>query len=65
MALAIKNPLASTGDIRDMSSVPGSGRSLVGVHGNPLQYSFLENPMEKGAWWATIHSIAKSQTKLK
>ena len=64
MALAIKNLLANTGDIRDMSSVPGSGRSLVGVHGNPLQYSFLENPMEKGAW-ATIHSIAKSQTKLK
>ena len=41
MALVIKNPLAKTGDIRDMSSGPGSGRSLVGVHGNPLQYSWV------------------------
>ena len=62
MALVIKNTLANTGDIRDMSSVPGSGRSLVGVHGNPLQCSNLGNPMEKGAWWATVHTVKKSCT---
>ena len=65
MALVIKDPLANTGDIRNLHSVPGSAKSLVGVLGNPLQYSFLENPMDREALWATIHSIAKTQTKLK
>ena len=51
--------------MRDMSSIPGLGRSLGGGHGNPLQYSCLENPMDRGAWWATVHRVAKSQTQLK
>ena len=51
--------------MRDMSSIPGLGRSLGGEHGNPLQYSCLENPMDSGAWWATVHRVAKSQTQLK
>ena len=46
----------------DASSIPGLGRSLGGGHGNPLQYSCLENPMDRGAWWATVHRVAKSQT---
>ena len=58
----VKNPSASAGDIRDASSIPGSGRSPGGGHGNPLQYSFLENPMDRGAWWARVHRIAKTQT---
>ena len=51
--------------MRDMSSIPGLGRSLGGGHGNPLQYSCLENPMDRGAWWATVNRVAKSQTQLK
>ena len=50
---------------RDVGSIPGSGRSLEGGHGNPLQYSYLENPKEKGAWWATVHKVTKSWTQLK
>ena len=50
----IKNPLASAGDVRDAGSVPGSGRSSGGDHGNPLQYSCLENPMDRRASWATV-----------
>ena len=46
-------------------SIPGSGRSPAGGHGNPLQYSRLENPMDRGAWRATVHKVAKSQTRLK
>ena len=46
----VKNPPANEGDIRDMCSIPGSVRSPGGGHGNPLQYSFLENPMDRGAW---------------
>ena len=57
MALVVKNPPANAGDIGDMSSIPGSGRSPGGVHGNSLQYSCLENPMDRGAWWATVHSL--------
>ena len=49
-------------DIRDMSSIPGSKRSSGGGYGSPLQYSCLENPMDKGAWWAIIHRVTKSQT---
>ena len=65
MALVVKNPPADAGDIRDMGSIPGLGRSPGGGPGNPLQYSCLENSMDRGAWWATVHGIAKSQTGLK
>ena len=53
VALVVKNPPANTGDIRDKGLIPGSGRYPGGGHGNPLQYSSLENPMDRGAWWAT------------
>ena len=62
MALAIKKPPANAGDIRDVGSIPGSGRSPGKGHGNPLQYSCLENPMDRGAWRATVHGVAKSLT---
>ena len=62
MALEIKNPLANAGDTRDVGSVPGSGRSPGEGEGNPLQYSCLENPMDRGAWQATVHGITKSWT---
>ena len=65
MALVVKNLLASAGDIRDVSSIPGSGRSPGEGDGNSLQYSCLENPMDWGAWWATVHGVANSQTRLK
>ena len=55
----VKNPPASTGDIRDMGSIPGLGRSPGEGNGTPLQYSCLENPMDRGAWWATVHGVAK------
>ena len=48
--LVVKNPPANAGDERDVGSIPGSGRSPRGEHGNPLQYSCLENPMDRGAW---------------
>ena len=54
----------STCNAGDMGSIPGWGRSLGGRHGNPLQYSCLENPMDGGAWWATVHVVAKSRTRL-
>ena len=57
--LVVKNPLANVGDTRDMGSIPRSGRSAgVGI-GNPLQYYCLENPMDRGVWWATIHGVTK------
>jgi len=62
VALVVKNAPANVGDIRDTSSIPGLGRCLGGDHGNPLQYSCLENPMDRGAWWATVHGVAQSQT---
>ena len=62
MALVVKNPPANAGDVRDLGSVPGLGRSPEGGHDNPLQYSCLENPMGRGAWQATVHRVAKSQT---
>ena len=65
VALLVKNLHANAGDIRDMGSIPGSGRSPGGGHGNPLQYSCLENPMDRGAWRATVHGVAKSQTRVK
>ena len=52
MVLVVKNPPANAGDIGDMGLIPGAGRSPEGEHGNPLQYPCLENPMERGAWWA-------------
>ena len=58
----VKNPSASAGDIKDLGSIPGLGRSPGGGHGNPLQYSFLENPMDRGAWRATVRGVANSQT---
>ena len=60
-----KNSPDNAGDIRDTGSIPGPRRSLGGGHGNTLQYSYLENPMDKGAWQATIHGIAKSGKQLK
>jgi len=61
MALVVKNPPASAGDLRDMGSVPGLGRSPGGGNSNPLQYSCLENPMDRGSWWTTVHKVAKSE----
>ena len=58
----VKNLPASARDIRDVGSTPGLGRSPGGGHGNPLQYSCLENPMDRGAWQATVHTVAKSGT---
>ena len=52
-------------DIREAGSIPRSGRSLGGEHSNPLQYSCLENPMDRGVWHTTVHRVAKSQTRLK
>ena len=54
----------NAGDIRDKVWILGSGRSPGEGNGNPLQYSCLENPMDRGAWWATVHGVAKSQTRL-
>ena len=65
MALAVKNLPANAGDTRDAGSIPGLGRSPGEGHSNPLQYSFLENPMDRGAWPATVHRVAESQTQLK
>ena len=56
---------ANAEDIREAGSSPGSGKSPGGGHSNPLQYSFLENPMEKEAWWAIVHRVIKNQTPLK
>ena len=57
----VKNP-AKAGDVRDADSIPGSGRSSGEGNGNPLQYYCLENLMDRGAWWATVHGIPKSRT---
>ena len=56
----VKNSPASAGDIGDLASIPGLGRSPGGGNGNPLQYSCLENPRDRGTWWATDHGITKS-----
>jgi len=61
VVLVVKNPLVNEGDLRDSNSIPGLGKSPGGGHGNPLQYSCLENPMDRGAWQATVHGVAKSQ----
>ena len=57
----VKNSPANAGDIRDAGSIHGSGRSPGGGHGNPLQYSCLKNPMDREAWRATVHRVAKSR----
>ena len=54
-----KNLSANTGDLRDVGSTPESGRSPGEGHGSPLQYSWLENPMDRGVWWATVHEAAE------
>ena len=61
----VKRPPASAGDTSDLGLIPGLGRSPGGGHGNPLQYSCLEKPMDRGAWQATVHRFAKSWTQLK
>ena len=60
----VKNPLAKSGNTRDMGSVPGLGRSPGVGNGNPLQYFCQENPMDREAWQATVHGVASSQTQL-
>ena len=64
LSQVVKNPPANVGDIRAVGSIPGSGRSPGEDHGNPLQYSCLENSMDRGAWWPTVHGVAKSWTQL-
>ena len=59
MVLVLKNLPANAGDTGDTDSIPGSGRSPGGGHGNPLQYSCLENPVDRGAWWIAVHGVAK------
>ena len=61
VAQVVKNPAAKAGDTRDTGSIPGLERSPGVGNGNPLQYFCLENPMDREAWWATVHEITKSQ----
>ena len=61
----VKNLPANVGDVRDVGFIPRSGRFAGGGHGNPLQYSCLKNPMNRGAWWATVHEEAKNWTQMK
>ena len=58
----VKNMPANAGDIRGMGSTPGSGRSPRGGKGHSLQYSCLENPMDRGPWWAIVHGVTESDT---
>ena len=60
----VKNPPVNSGDMRDVDSVPGSGRSPREGNGSPLQYSCLESPLDREAWQAKVHRVAKSQTRL-
>ena len=62
MALVVKNPQDSAGDIKDAGSIPGLGKSPGPGHSSTLQYSCLENPKGGGAWWATVHVVAQSWT---
>ena len=65
MGLDVKNWPANAGNSRDAASIPGWGRSPGEGNGNTLQYSCLENSMDRGAWWATVHRVPKSPTGLK
>ena len=65
VVLVVKNPPANAGDIRDTVFIPGLGRYPGGGHGNPFQYSCLENPMDRGAWRATVQRVTQSRTRLK
>ena len=73
VALVVKNPPANARDVRDAgliprlgrSSIPGLVRSTGGGHSNPLQYSHLENPIDRGAWQVAVHRVSQSQTQLK
>ena len=65
VVLMVKNLPANADDIRDAGSIPRSGRPPGGKHDNPLQYSCLENPTDRGVWQAMVHSVAKSRTQLK
>ena len=60
----VRDPPANAGDASDVGSIPGSGRSPGEGNSNPLRYSCLENPMDRGAWWATVHRMAKSDIRL-
>ena len=62
MVIVVKNLPANAGDARDMGSIPGSGRFPGRGHGNPLQYSFWQNPMDRGAWQAMVHEVSNSHT---
>ena len=62
MALVVKNPSANSGDIRDVGSIPGSGRFPGTGHGDPLQYSCLENPVDRGVWQVMVHGVMESDT---
>ena len=63
MVLVVKNPPANAGNAGFMGSIPGSGRSPGEGHGNPLQYSCLKNPMDRGDWWSRVHRITKNPTQ--
>ena len=65
VVLVVNNLPDNAGDKRDVGSIPGSGRSPRGGHGNPFQFSCLKNSMDRGAWQATVHRVAKSRTQLK
>ena len=65
VVLEVKNLSTNIGDSRDTGSIPGLRRSPIGGPGNPLQYSCLENPMDRGAWWAIVHGVEKNQTQWK
>ena len=62
VVLLVENPPASAGDIRDTGLIPGLGISPEEGNGNPLQYSYLENPVDREAWWVTVYRVAKSWT---
>jgi len=62
VALVVKKPPGNVGDARDAGSIPASGRSPQEGNGNPIQYSCLENSVDRGAWWAIVHCVAKSWT---
>ena len=65
VVLMVRNLPANAGDIRDVGLIPGLGRSPGGGCGNQFQYSYLENPMDRGAWWAIVHGVSKRRTRLK